>query len=499
MGVIIRQSLKGTFVNYIGVVLGIFVQFYIVTKYLDPEVIGLSKVVYEVAFLLSTLALLGSGSTGMRFFPYFKDKDEKTGNHGFLYYYLLFPIIGVTLMTLLYLGLRTPIEAYFGEKSPLFNEHFYYVLPMMVVLCFWVWGENYANINMRIAVPKAVREVGMRVMMLLIYLAYGFNYLGVTGLIVGFIICYGLCMAVSCTYALRIGERSLKHDWRFITPDLKSKVLKYAGFLMLSTISGNIIQQMDLFMLSGVKGLYSAGIYSIVIYMAEIVNMPSRNITPISTPLAAEAMKNGNIAMAQKLYRQVSVHQMLASTVLLMIVWINLDSIFAIIPNGEKFAAGKWAVLFLGLSKVVYGTLNFGNTLISFSKYYYWTLFIAIVLAAISIGTNLYFIPIYGLSGAALASLITVLVSYAYQQYLVQVKVKTNPFCWAHLRILIILGMLFAVNWLIPSFAGFSPWIDIVVRTIVVMSLATVLIYVLRISPQITWFIDSKILHRVQK
>ena len=473
-------------------VLGIFVQFYIVAKYLDPEVIGLSKVVYEVAFLLSTLALMGSGSTGMRFFPYFKDKES--GNHGFLYYYLLFPVVGVTLMTTLYLCLRGPIEGYFGEKSPLFNQHFYYVIPMLVVLCFWVWSENYANINMRIAVPKAVREVGMRVMMLLIYLAYGFGYIGVTGLIVGFIICYGLCMVIATVYALHIGDRTLHHDWRFITPDLKSKVLKYAGFLMLSTISGNIIQQMDLFMLSGVKGLYSAGIYAIVIYMAEIVNMPSRNITPISTPLAAEAMKNGDTQKAQQLYRQVSVHQMLASTVLLMIVWINLDNIFAIIPNGEKFAAGKWAVLFLGLSKVVYGTLNFGNTLISFSKYYYWTLFIAIVLAAISIGTNLYFIPIYGLSGAALASLCTVLVSYAYQQYLVQVKIKTNPFSWAHLRIVLILLVLFAVDWLMPSFSGYSPWLDILVRTLVVMSVAAILIYGFRISPQITWFIDTKIL-----
>lgn len=494
MGVIIRQSLKGTFVNYIGVVLGIFVQFYIVAKYLDPEVIGLSKVVYEVAFLLSTLALMGSGSTGMRFFPYFK--DEKTGNHGFLFYYLLFPTVGVVLMTALYLGLRGPIESYFGEKSPLFNEHFYYVLPMMVVLAFWVWFENYANINMRIAVPKAVREVGMRLMMLGIYLAYGFGLISVTGLIVGFILCYGVCMLISGAYSLHIGDRTLRHDWSFITPELKSKVLKYAGFLMLATISGNVIQQMDVFMLSGVKGLYSAGIYTIVIYMAEIVNMPSRNITPISTPLAAEAMKEGNTARAQQLYRQVSIHQMLASTVLLMIVWINLDNIFAIIPNGEKFAEGRWAVLFLGLSKVVYGTLNFGNTLISFSKYYYWTLFIAIILAAISIGSNLYFIPLYGLSGAALASLLTVLVSYAYQQYIVQVKIKTNPFSFKHVWILVILCILFAVNWIIPSLLSVSPWLDGLVRTVIVMGVAIVLVYAMKISEQINWFIDTKILKK---
>ena len=494
MGVIIRQSLKGTFVNYIGVVLGIFVQFYIVAKYLDPEVIGLSKVVYAVAFLLSTLALLGSGSTGMRFFPYFK--DEKNGNNGFLYYYLLFPVIGVVLMTLLYLSLRTPIESYFGEKSPLFNTHFYYVLPMMVVLAFWVWSENYANINMRIALPKAVREVGMRMMMLVIYVAYGLGYIGVTGLIVGFIICYGLCMLTATIYSLNIGSRSLKHDWSFITPDLRTKVLKYAGFLMLATISGNVIQQMDIFMLSGVKGLYSAGIYTIVDHMAEIVNMPSRNITPISTPLAAEAMKEGNTAKAQDLYRQVSIHQMLASTVLLLIVWINLDNIFAIIPNGEKFAEGRWAVLFLGLSKVVYGTLNFGNTLISFSKYYYWTLFFTFILMGISIATNLYFIPIFGLSGAALASLITVLLSYAYQQYIVQVKIKTNPFSWAHLRIVIILCTLFALNFLIPSFAGYSPWIDVAIRSFVILGVAAVLIYMMRISPQITWFMNKYLLRK---
>lgn len=494
MGVIIRQSLKGTFVNYVGVMLGIFVQFCIVTKYLGPEVIGLQNVVYQVAFLLSTLALMGSGSTGMRFFPYFK--DEKSKDHGFFYYYLLFPLVGIVLMSSIYLLLRGPIENYFEKESPLFNEHFYHVLPMMVVLCFWVWFENYANIKMRIALPKAIREIGMRLFMLGIYIAYGTGLIGVTGLIVSFIFAYGTCMLIAGIYSMKVGRPTLKHDWSFITPELREKSLKYAGFLVLATVSGNIIQQMDLFMLSGVKGLYAAGIYSIVVYMAEVVNMPSRNITPISTPLAAEAMKDGDIKRAQQLYRQVSIHQMLASTVLLMLVWINLDNIYAIIPNGDTFAAGRWAVLFLGLSKVVYGTLNFGNTLISFSKYYYWTLFFAIILAAVSIGSNRYFIPIYGLSGAALASLITVLVSYAYQQYIVQVKIKTNPFSWKHLWILAILVVLFCVNFVIPSMLAVSPWLDGIVRTSIIMGLAVVMVYLLKISEQINWFIDTKILHR---
>lgn len=494
MGIVIRQSLKGTFLNYIGVLLGIFVQFYIVTKYLDPTVIGLTKVIYDVAFLASTFALLGLGSSGMRFFPFFK--DEKSGNNGFLYYFLLIPTVGCVLSSLIYVFLKEPILDYFGKNSPEFNGFFYWVVPLLIILTFWQVFENYANINMRIAIPKGIREVGMRVLMLVLYLLYAFQYIDVAGLIAGFLVCYGLCMISTGVYSLHIGSSSLKHDWNFITPELRKNFLRYTGFLIIAAVSGNIMSQLDIFMLSGVRGLYSAGIYTIVVYMAEIVNMPSRNITPISSPLAAEAMKEGNVEKAQSLYKQVSIHQLLASSILLLIIWVNLDNIFAMIPNGNKFAEGRYAVLFLGLSKVIYSTLNFGNILISFSKYYYWTLFITIVLTIITIGTNLYFIPLFGLSGAALATLISSVLSYAFQQYIVQIKLKSNPFSLAHVRMVVIVAVLFSLNLAIPSMLSVSPWLDAIARTFVLSFAGIILVYALNISEQINWFIRTKLLHK---
>lgn len=492
MGIVIRQSLKSTFVNYVGVLLGIFVQFYIVTKYLDPTVIGLTKVIYDVAFLGSTLALLGLGSSGMRFFPYFK--DEKTGNHGFLYYFLLVPTLGCVLTTVIYLFCKEPILGYFGKNSPEFNGFFYWVIPFLIILTFWQVFENYSNINMRIAIPKGIREVGMRLLMLVLYLLYAFQYIDVAGLVTGFLVCYGICMVTTGVYSMHIGSRTLKHDWSYITPELRKNFLRYSGFLIIAAVSGNIMSQLDVFMLSGVRGLYDAGIYTIVIYMAEIVNMPARNITPISSPLAAEAMKDGDIEKAQGLYRQVSIHQLLASSILLLMIWVNLDNIFALIPNGSRFEAGRIAVLFLGLSKVIYSTLNFGNILISFSKYYYWTLIITVILTFVTIGTNLYFIPILGLSGAALATLITSLLSYAFQQYIVQRKLKSNPFSMAHVRMLVIVVILFVLNFAIPSMLQISPLLDAFVRSMVLALVGIVLVYYFNISEQISWFIRTKIL-----
>ena len=505
MGIVVRQSLKGTFVNYVGVILGAAIQFYCVAAWLDKPVQGLLRVVYEAANLLSVLALMGSASAGMRFFPLFKDKE--TGNHGFFYYYLLFPTIGLPLLGSLYVLLHDPISGYFSQKSPQFNEYFYYVLPLMVVLTFWQWWESYANIHMRIAIPKAIREIGMRVMMVGIYLSFHLGWIDVSGMILAYIAAYGVCMLSTGVYSCHIGCTEMKHDWKFVTPDLKQKVVRYSGFLMIATISGNIMNQLDMWMVTGLRGLYATGIYAMATYMAEVVNMPARNITPISNPLAAEAMKNGDIAQARTLYSQVSVHQMLASAVLLLLIWINIDNILAILPRREDggYEAGKWVVLYLGLSKVIYSTLNFGNTLISFSKYYYWTLVVTVLLTGLTICTNLMFIngchqdlylftldiPALGLTGAALATLLTSLLSYSFQQYLVQVKIKANPFTWAHLRILALVAALLGVNLLIPDLSDVSPWLDLVVRSAVYVLVGTFLIYHLKISPQVDAFIGK--------
>ncbi|MBE6332995.1 MAG: hypothetical protein E7070_11995 [Bacteroidales bacterium] len=497
MGIIVRQAFKATAVHYVGALIGIFVSLFLQTKCLTPDAIGLTRALYTIAEIFSLLALLGAGSVGMRFFPYFK--DEASGNHGFFYYFRLMPIVGTLFFTLVFLLFQSPIEQYFSdEKSALLCDYIYYAIPLFWVLVFWQFFEAFANINMRIAVPKGVREIGMRLMMVGIFVAFYKGWIGITGLIVAYIVGYGICMTTVGIYSTHIGCTETRHDWSFITPDLRSKVLKYSGFLTISAVSGTILGQLDLIMLTSMKGLYDTGVYAIVLYMAEVVNMPSRSITPISAPIAAQAIKDNDTLKIKQLYQQVSVHQTLAASVLLLFVWVNLDNIFAMIPNGETYAVGKWAVLLLGMTRIMYGMLNFGNTLISFSKYYYWTLVITIVLIFFSIGTNLFFIPLYGLNGAALATLIALSLSYIFQQALVQWKMHCHPFTWRHLLILAVVAILYVLNWLIPNVIIdgqelLSAVADCAVRSSVLAVVAVVLIYTFHISAQVNNIVDKNI------
>lgn len=488
MGIIIRQSIKATIVNYVGAFIGFLTTMFVLTKFLQPEEIGLTKVLYESALLICGFAQLGTSASAMRFFPYFR--NAKNGNNGFFFYLMLMPCIGGSIFTVLYFLLREPISDFFGRNSALFVDYYNWVAPLVVFLLFWVVFETYANLLMRIVIPKLIREVGVRLMLLTVYLLYAFHYLNLNGLVIGMIMTYGIAMLLTLYYVSRIAPISLKHDFSFIEKPLRIKILKYTLFLIVGALSGNIIAQLDLFMISSQMGLDSAGIYTIAFYMAAVVEMPARSITSISSPLAAAALKEGDLLKANRLYKKVSLHQLIAGSTLFLLIWINIDSIFAIIPNGAVYEEGKWVVFFIGLSKLVSMTLGFGGTLISFSRYYYWGLYFTFFLTILTIYTNYLLIPILGVAGAALASLITCLISYSLQQWIVLKKVKGNPYSVGTIKQIGVILFLFGCNALLPCWSD-SPFVDIFYRSVLIGILWLFLIYRLRISDEICQLMDK--------
>ena len=101
MGVVARQTIKGSIMNYLGVLVGFFTTFFIVTKYLSTEEVGLTRVLVDASILLSSMAQLGTSTSAMRYYPYFKDENER--DHGFFGWSVLIPLLGFTVFTILFL------------------------------------------------------------------------------------------------------------------------------------------------------------------------------------------------------------------------------------------------------------------------------------------------------------------------------------------------------------------------------------------------------------
>ena len=56
MGVIAKQSIRGTIVTYLGIAVGIFTTFFVLTRFLTTEAIGLARVLIDAATLFIGLA-----------------------------------------------------------------------------------------------------------------------------------------------------------------------------------------------------------------------------------------------------------------------------------------------------------------------------------------------------------------------------------------------------------------------------------------------------------
>lgn len=494
MGIVIRQSIKATVINYIGAFIGFLTTMFVVTKFLKPEEIGLTKVIYEVAALIAGFAQLGTSASAMRFFPYFK--DPKRDHNGFFFYLLLIPSVGSIIFISLFWLLKGAVISFFEAESSLFVEYYNWVIPLIGFLTFWIVWETYANVLMKIVIPKFIREVGIRVMLLVIYFLYSFRYLNLTGLVTGFVAVYGMAMLANLFYVSRITSVSLKHNFAYIDRELLIKIGKYTAFLLVAALSGNIINQLDIFMVSSKLGLNYAGIYTIALYMAAVIEIPARSITAISSPLAAEALKEGHFDEANRLYKKVALHQFLAGSTLFLLIWINIDTIFLVIPNGEIYKTGKWVVLFLGLARLVSLTLSFGGTLISFSRYYYWGLYFTCFLVVLTIVSNYLLIPYLGMSGAAIATLVTCVVSYSFQQWIVLKKLRGNPYSLGMLKQLLVILVLWGLNQLLPHID--IPYWDGAYRTVFVVVVWFMLTYYFKISEEFRVLMDKYVSYLVR-
>ncbi|MDR3180986.1 MAG: oligosaccharide flippase family protein [Prevotellaceae bacterium] len=481
MGIVIRQSIKGTVITYVGAFIGFLTTMFVVTKFLSPEDIGLTKVILEAGTMFAIFAQLGATSSAMRFFPYFK--DEKKKHNGFFFYMLLVPFAGCLLFIPLYIFLKEPITLLFAEKSSLFISYYYWVVPLIFFLAYLSIFEVYSNVNMRIVVPRFNREIIIRLFILTTCLLYGFHLISRNGLVAGYVITYGIAMLCVFVYVFKTSITSLRHNVSYVARPLRKDILRYSLYLIIGALGGTVLGKLDLFMITSQLGLSYAGIFTVAFYMAAVIEIPSRSISSISAPIAAEALKKGDFETANALYKKVSLHQFLIGGLIFILLWTNIDNIFAIIPNGAVYADGKWVVFFIGLAKLIEVTLNFGGTLISFSKYYYWSLYFVFFIIGIGIVTNYLLIPVWGIAGAALATAISCLLSCSAQQWIVLKKVKGNPYSSGTLKLITVFLLLIGINHLLFKFD--NPLIDGIIRCVVLAVAGAALLYMLKVSDEV--------------
>jgi len=355
-----------------------------------------------------------------------------------------------------------------------------------------------------------IREVFIRASLLIGYLLYGFwHVIDLDGLVVVFCVTYGFGAVLNLCYLLFSQKISFKPDFSKITPELRRDFLLYTLFLITAALVGSVMPTLSSFFISAKMGLMFTGIYAIANYIATMVEIPSRSLNAIVQPRIAVALRaeTPDLSTATRLSQQVSLNQLLVGMVILILIWINIDLFFDLLPNGEQYAAGKWVVLILAVSKLVGSAFAIGGSALSYTRWYYTGLFFTLILMVLSICLNNYLIPIFGIEGGAWATLGSNFIYYVLLLAYVKWRVGTYPFSWGQLKVLavgalmVVLNylMVFAVDKLIAAPSLVFRISEAVVRTGIVAVAGLLAVYYGNVSADVNELIRKGVRKMVKK
>ena len=486
MGVIAKQSIRGTIVTYLGIAVGVVTTFFVLTRFLTAEEIGLARVLIDTAVLFIGLAQLGTSSSIIRFYPYFHDEEQK--DHGFFFWAMVVPFIGFVLFAIIYWLCRAPIAMWFGEKSPLFVEYYYLVLPLAFFMLYQTICESTCNVLMHIVLPRAVRELVVRIGLLALYLLYAFRIVSLDGFVIGLCAVYAIAAIINLCYFFSLQPIRLKPDWTFLKENkqLVRRYLMYTGFLIVSAATTTLAPTLSSFFVTAKMGLDNTGIFAIATYMAVLVSVPYRSVTAIASPQLARAIKENNREECTKLIQQVTRNLLLIGGFILLAIWFNIDLIFHILPNGAIYATAKNVVLILGVSQLVLATFSICLTALNYSRFYAFSLLLSLILTAGAIVLNNYLVPWLGMEGAAFSNLIS------YGLYYVLIIATFVPLCRIHIvdkrwgYTLLLIAVLFALNYLWQTYLpALNIWLDSLIRSFVLLGCGAYIAYLANLSPEI--------------
>lgn len=485
MGIVISQSIRSSFIAYIGVFIGYINLLWLYPYFLSSEQIGLMRLIQSSTFLLATFGQFGIPQVTVKYFPSLKE------HKGFLPFMLLAGFVGFLLLSVLSVLFQEPLIAYFSKEAELFVQYFQVTLFITLFLIQFQILESFSRSNLKIIIPTAIRDIQLRLSTTLLVLLYSTEVISFDWMIKGLIFQYiGLMLTISI-YLIHIKAYQPSLSFGFLKNGTFKKIIRYGLYSLLGASGTQIVLQIDSVMVSAVLGLNATAVYTIAFFIGVVIEMPKRAITQIASPLISQAFQKNDMTHVLTLYRQISINQFIIGSLLLVGVWINLESIYQFIPNNEIYIAGMNVVLFIGMGKLSDMLFGANGEIIIMSKYYRFNVIAVIVLAILTILLNSLLIPQHGIEGAAIASFAAMFTFNFIKFIFVYWRFKIQPFTSKTLLFCFLTALALLADYLLPSLSHVI--MDILVRSATVTVIILGGAFVLKISPEMNNLMTSSL------
>jgi len=487
LGIIRQQTIKGSVVSYIGAILGFINTGILFPRFLEADQIGLINWIGPMAAIVAQFSSLGFNNVTARLFPYFR--NENRNHNGYLFILFWVGMTGFALALISYFALHPfAVDAY-QDESPLYLDYLVYLIPLVFFTIFFNLFDAYNRVLYDAVSGTFFRDIVFKILNLTIIFLFALNVLNFSDFVLLYVIAYCLPTLLLFLLLWYRGKISFASNLKFVRPTLRKSMISVSLYGILNGLSDKLANHIDKVMIVSYVGLGANGIYATMANFGVLVSMPSRTLRKIASTVIAEAWKKKDLKTIAQIYTQSGLHQFMAGCLLFIGIWANIDNVIEIVT--DRFIDGKYVIFFIGIGHVIQMASGVSGVILQSSPYYKMQAVFMAIYGVLVILTNLIMIPIWGINGAAIASVSATLVFNLLKYMFLYKKYKFQPFNYKYLLVILVaIGSYYTGN-ILPKQDWFI--LDIIFRSAIVGGVYLVLIFAFKISTDFNQFVKKTV------
>ncbi len=449
MGVIKKQTFQSSILLYAGTLLGFVGTGMMAPHLLSQSEIGTMRLLMSYSGILAGVGALGFSTVTIRFLPEFREKSMNQ-RYGFFGITVLAGIVGFLITWLIIALIKSHVVANNADKSPQFAEFFFLIIPLTLFQIFYGLFDFYNSALYRSAFGVFLRDFFQRVLMLIGLLMIMFHFFDFVTYLYYYVIAICLPTILMLIHLGRHEHLDLRINTSILDKPLVRSMASVAFFGFLSSSSNAAIIQIDSIMVNQYLDSTAVGIYTITFFFGSLVLIPSKAFNRISPTVISNAFKDNDLVMIAKVYYKGCRSLFIVGALIVLGLLVNLDNIFFLIPR--TYESGKMVILYIAFANLIKMAGGSNDSIITYSKFYRLTTVFLVLLVVLIVFFNFLLIPIFGMDGAAIATLIAVLIHTISKTIFIWRKFGLYPYSIQYIVVLALSGIIYLTVTLVPPF-----------------------------------------------
>ena len=382
-------------------------------RWLGPDAFGLFAIGLAAFNIVSILSTAGLDNAALRFLPAMFSNGATGSLWPTVRRLLVFTFGGGMFLGGLWFWLRHILAAAFFHDPRLTDVFVWFAVavPFFALSSTLVATLQAMQIVSWRLVVKYICEPAIKALATALLLWAGW---GLQGALIGF----AAALAVTTVLAF-LPLRSFVNEGSAAAVVSSHQLMRYSVPLVLALLCASLGNRSDILLLGYFASPTQAGIYGAAFQTASIIALVLQSFESILQPLFSNRLARADLAGLNKLYQDMLRWVGIVSVPLFLLMSVCAKPILSL--YGAEYEVGVWCLILLSFAQCVNSLTATAHSVLVLAGYSRVVMWNSAAIAVLQILLNVYWIPRYGVIGAALAtsvSLIGVNLVRAFEAYL---------------------------------------------------------------------------------